>query len=114
MESLLVPRLRAPVIGIRKRACLEFHEHVVAMEQRRLVVRQEIAPRSRLLGRHIGVVDDVGQGPVQVLAGDAHESLVLWVLPPLEPVDWPRSRDGSERQTNGDDNTGGKRRDTES
>jgi hypothetical protein len=83
------------------------------MEQRCLVVGQQIAARGSLLGRNIGIIDQIRQDPVQALAGVADRTLVLRILTPLGPIGRrARGAGWQQRQAASDRCTYDKRQDT--
>src|SRR5205085_3360839 len=90
----LAPRLDLPVLDVRELAGLELHEDIVAVDERRLVVHEQVTRgvRAVLLLVHEWVVDDVGQDVRSGLSGHGDEALMLRVLSPVAP---PNTR-GSE------------------
>ena len=90
-EPPLIPGLRLPCrqIGIRPR--LEFHEHVVAINQRRLVVNEEVGFAEDVLARRLllfneGVINDVGEHLIRALPNDIDAAAVAGVMAPLRPA----------------------------
>ena len=79
-----MPLLRGVIAG-RVLAGLRLHEDAVAVDERNLVVHQQVAVVQRLLLRNERVVDHVGDDAIQVLAGDGNESGVLRIRRPLRP-----------------------------
>src|SRR5437773_19737 len=68
------------------RAGFRFHVDIVSLDQRDLIVGEQIATIVRLLVGHERVVDDVRQDLVKVLADDVQKSRVLGILHPLRPA----------------------------
>src|SRR5205085_7635391 len=74
-EPSLVPGLRLPGGQVRVGPRLELHEHVVAINQRRLVVDEEVFLTEdgfarRLLLLDEGVVNDIGDHLIRALPDD--------------------------------------------
>src|SRR3989442_14106407 len=87
-ELFLVPDLGLP--GSNRRVCpsLEFHVNVVAVNQWRLVVNEQIsiAVRGRFLVIDEWIVDDVGKNVIKVLAGHVDRPRVFLIVAPLGPA----------------------------
>ena len=86
----LTPRLSGEVVEV-VRPLLELHEDVVAVDERILVMRDEIggAEHRRVLRSLLGderVVDDVDDVAIQRLSDDRHLRVVLRVETPLRPI----------------------------
>src|SRR5262249_20374666 len=113
MVPPLTPGLAAPVVWVGEGPALELHEHVALVQERSLVVREQVAAAGGLLSRYVGVVGEVRQDVVQALTGNIHEALVLGVLAPLRPVCRPRGRRRPQRGADGQGRPNGRNEQTE-
>src|SRR5439155_4138406 len=84
-ERVLAPDLGVPRRRARVAPRLHLHEDVVSVEERRLVMSEEVAKARLLLVGHERVVDDVREESVGALADGAGLTGVLRVLAPLRP-----------------------------
>jgi hypothetical protein len=76
------------------RAALAHHEHAVAVDERRLVVNEQVAAHVRDLVADQRIDHDVGEDPLERLAGRAALPGVRRVIAPLVPVGAVRIRRG--------------------
>ena len=67
-------------------ACFRFHVHVVAVNERYLIVSQQVAVVERLLVWYERVVHNICQNLIKFLAVDVKKARVLRVLSPLGPA----------------------------
>ena len=86
-ELVLAPGLHLPVLDVGVLARLALHENVVAVDERRLIVHQQVAGGigSHLLLGHERVVDDLGLDVRARLRGHPGEAGVGRVPGPLAP-----------------------------
>src|SRR5262249_54530865 len=69
-----------------KDACLELHENIVAVRQRRLVVDEQIAALIGGRGRGVRIINNVTEHRIEALSDQVYEPRVLWVFAPLSPT----------------------------
>src|SRR5262245_713230 len=99
MQPFLAPNLIEPVViaarewGVGPRRVTanilpgdELHKHILAVGERRLVMRKQLPEVLSLLLRDKGIVSQVGQLPVRTLTYYANGARVLGILPPLGPA----------------------------
>src|SRR2546428_14013120 len=93
-EFVLMPGLRSGGSGC-VRARFRFHIHIVAFDERHLIVREQVAAIERLLIRYEWVVHGICQDLIKFLAVDVEKTRVLRVLRPLGPAWTLRLCEGS-------------------
>jgi hypothetical protein len=85
-QSVNAPDLRFPMLRRRVLAGFEFHENVIAVDERDLIVDDEAAARGGQLLRNEWVVGDVGQQMQQRLRRHRHAAGVFRIRADLRPL----------------------------